>query len=305
MPGLTGKKQPSHQRPDVHDIAKHKPCRDRKLAHYGELQKEEYHVHISERTPGQGETRQTGADKQAAFISSEPTGSRKGKEIMSEEWGFDQGEFTGNLFPTSDSLSIGYAIATGSYPSGKSLSLGPAVDHSKRWVEDLHDTDAEADTDAETDTASSTINVVSISSSRYQEVVRETPMDSPLPLPPTTPAKRRTSDNATAGRRSKKTKVSPPGKRKSPKSGRKRAEKPVSETESGQNESGDLVVRKASAAHGITKMVLELEKRAIKAEQAMMAAEQRAWTAEEMSAKAEHGMKKRGTRQTMVRRRKR
>jgi len=63
------------------------------------------------------------------------------------------------------------------------------------------------------------------------------------------------------------------------------------------------VVHKGSSAHGITKMVLALERRAIKAEQAMIAAEQRAVAAEEKLAEAEHGMNEEPMKRKVVRRR--
>ncbi|KAK5304789.1 hypothetical protein LTR99_003854 [Exophiala xenobiotica] len=240
---------------------------------------------------------------------------------MSEEWSFDQGKwkFTGDLFPTSsDSLNLASAGVPGLDPSlagipglDPSLLHDPAGNNSKSWSE--HDTDAEHDDtepeyddtkpEHDTDVDSDTIEVVSYSTGAYstggyQKTASATTNHSALPPPlkkttAAAAAKRRTIDEATAGGPSKKPKVSPAGK--SSKSAEKATVWPtpnptpssVSDTEIWQNESGDLVVPRASAAYGMMKLVLELEKRAMEAEQGKIAAEQRASAAEKRAIKAE------------------
>ncbi|KAK5293080.1 hypothetical protein LTR43_004742 [Exophiala xenobiotica] len=177
-----------------------------------------------------------------------------------------------------------------------SLLHDPAGNNSKSWSE--HDTDAEHDDtepeyddtkpEHDTDVDSDTIEIVSYSTGAYstgaystggyQKTASATTNHSALPPPlkkttAAAAAKRRTIDEATAGGPSKKPKVSPAGK--SSKSAEKATVWPtpnptpssVSDTEVWQNESGDLVVPRASAAYGMMKLVLELEKRAMEAEQ--------------------------------------
>jgi hypothetical protein len=223
---------------------------------------------------------------------------------MSEEGlSYDQMNWS-FLFPANDSLNMANAGVPGLNPS---LLHDPPGNNSKSWSE--HDTDAQHGTDAEhddtepehdTDVDSDTIEVVSYSTSGYQKTASATTNHSALPPPLTTSAaaaaaaaKRRTSDEATAGGSSKKPKVSRAGK--SPKSAEKPAVWPtpnptprsVSDTEVWQNESGDLVVPRASAAYGTMKLILEHEKCAMEAEQGRIAAEQRASAAEERAIKAE------------------
>jgi hypothetical protein len=155
------------------------------------------------------------------------------------------------------------------------------------------DTEPEHDTNVDGDT----IEVVSYSTSGYQKTASATTTHSALPPPLTATAaaaKRRTSDKATAGGPSKKPKVSHTGK--SPKSAEKPALWPtpnptpssvVSATENWLAKPGDLLVPRASPAWGMIKLVGELEKRAMEAEQGMIAAEQRASAAEERAIKAE------------------